>query len=200
MPRKHIKIFAKLRIYKIYYNVTDFQGLHTIRRPLEARFNTKESNRKPERPSFWRKIKWFHFEISAKAIILVQRKHIKIFAKQSIYKIYYNVTDFQGLQTIRRPLKARSNTKESNRKPGKPSFWRKIKWFDFAISAKAIILVPIKKTLRFSRNWVCTNFIKRNKKCRTDFQGLQTIRRPLEVCSCTKEFNKKPGRPSFWRK
>ena len=105
--------------------------VHTINRPLEARSYTKEFNRKPERPSVWRKIKWFRFAISAKAIILVPRKHTKILAKLSIYKIYYNVTDFLGLHTIRRLLEARSNTKEFNRKPGRPSFRRKIKWFSF---------------------------------------------------------------------
>ena len=134
---------------------TDFHGLHTIRRPLEARSYTKEFNRKPGRPSFWRKIKWFHFAISAKAIILVPRKHTKIFAKLSIYKMYYTETkcqtDFYGLHTIRRPLEAHSYTKEFNRKLGRPSFWRKIKWFHFAISAKAIILVPRKHTKIFGK-------------------------------------------------
>ena len=33
-----------------------------------------------------------------------------------------------------------------------------------------------------------------------DFHGLHTIGRPLEARSYTKEFNKKPGTPSFWRK
>ena len=93
VPRKHTKIFGKLSIYKMYYIKrkcqTDFHGLHTIRRPLEARSYTKEFNKKPGRPSFWRKIKRFHFAISAKAIILVPRKHTKIFGKLSIYKMYY---------------------------------------------------------------------------------------------------------------
>ena len=36
----------------------DFHGIHTIGRPLEARSYTKEFNRKPGRPSFWRKKKF----------------------------------------------------------------------------------------------------------------------------------------------
>ena len=35
------------------------------------------------------KINDLHFAISEKAIILLPRKHTKIFAKLSIYKIYY---------------------------------------------------------------------------------------------------------------
>ena len=109
----------------------DFHGLHTIGRPLEARSYTKEFNRKPGTPSFWRKKKRFYFAISAKAIILVSRKHTKIFVKLSNYKMYYIKTkcqtDFHGLHTIGRPLEARSYTKEFNRKAGRPSFWRKIK-------------------------------------------------------------------------
>ena len=149
-------------MYYIKKCQTDFHGLHTIRRPLEARSYTKEFNRKPGRPSFWRKIKWFHFPISANAIILEPRKHTKIFAKLSIYKMYYIETkcqtDFYGLHTIRRPLEARSYTKEFNTKPGRSSFWRKIKWFHFANSVKAIILVPRKHT-KISRNWVSTKCI-----------------------------------------
>ena len=146
----------------MYYIKKMPDGLHTIRRPLEARSYTKAFNRKPGRPWFWRKIKWFHFAISAKAIILVPRKHTKFLAKLSIYKMYYIKknceTDFHGLHTIRRALEARSYTKEFNRKPGRPSFWRKIKLFHFAISAKAIILVP-KKHTKISRNWVSTKCI-----------------------------------------
>ena len=134
---------------------TDFHCLHTIRRQLEARSYTKEFNRKPGRPSFWRKIKWFHFAISGKAIILVRRKQTKIFAKLTIYKMYYIKTkcqtDFHGLHTIRRPLEARSYRKEFNRKPGRSSFWRKIKWFHFAISAKAIIFVHRRHTKTFAK-------------------------------------------------
>ena len=159
MPKKHTKIFAQLSIYKMYYIKknceTVFHGLHTLRRPLEAGSYRKEFNRKPGRPSFWRKIKWFHFAISGKAIILVPRKHTKIFAKLSIYKMYYikkkRQTDCHGLHKIGRPFEARSYTKEFNRKPGRPSFWRKIKWFHFAISAKAIILVPRKHTKIFAK-------------------------------------------------
>ena len=205
MPRKHTKTFAKLSIYKMYYIKkcqTDFLGLHTMRRPLEARSYTKEFNRKPGRPSFWRKIKSFHFAISAKAIILVPRKHTKTFAKLSIYKMYHikkSWTDLHGLHTIKRPLEARSYTKEFNRKPGRPSFWRKIKSFHFAISAKAIILVPRKHTKTFAKLSIYKmHYIK--TKCQTDIHGLHTMRRPLEARSYTKEFNRKPGRPSFWRK
>ena len=122
---------------------------------MEASSYTKEFNRKPGRQSFWRKIKWFHFAISAKGIILVPRKHTNIFSKLSVYKMFYIKTkcqtDFHGLQTIGRTLEARSYMKEFNRKPGRPSFWRKIKWFHFAISAKAIILVARKHTKIFAK-------------------------------------------------
>ena len=37
------------------------------------------------------------------------------------------------------------------------------------------------------------------KTCQTDFHGLHTIRRPLEARSYTKEFNRKPGKPPFWK-
>ena len=127
MPKKHTKIFLKLSIYKIYYNLTDFHGLHTIRRPLQARSYTKEFNRKPGRPSFWRKRKLFLFRCLSKAIISVPRKHTKIFAKQTIYKIYCNVTDFHGLHKIRRPLEALSYTKEFNRKAQKTVVLEKMK-------------------------------------------------------------------------
>ena len=155
-------------------------------RPLKARSYTKEFNRKPGRPSFWRKIKWFHFAISAKTIILVPRKHTKIFAKLTIYKMYYIKTkcqtDFHGLHTIRRQLEARSYTKEFNRKPGRPSFWRKIKWFHFAISAKAIILVRKKLTKILAKLTIYKMYYIKTK-CQTDFHGLHTIRRLLEARS-----------------
>ena len=56
VPKKHTKIFAKLSIYKMYYIKTkcqtDFHGLHTIGRPLEARWKPavtqKNSTRSPE--------------------------------------------------------------------------------------------------------------------------------------------------------
>ena len=57
------------------------------KKTIGARSYRKEFNRKPGRPSFWRKIKRFHFAISAKAIILVPKKHTRIFAKLSIYKM-----------------------------------------------------------------------------------------------------------------
>ena len=59
------------------------------------------------------------------------------------------------------------------------------------------------KSHNFGAKETQTEYLKNvlyKKKCQTDFHGLHTIRRPLEARSYTKEFNRKPGRPSFWRK
>ena len=63
VKRKHPGIFAKLSFFRIYLRNNEcdfgFQGLHTLRRPLEAHNYTKEFNRKPRRPHGFENAKGF---------------------------------------------------------------------------------------------------------------------------------------------